>query len=132
MSALKKDAPKRKLHSTAGETIAETLIGVLISALALVMLAGAISATAKMITSSDQKMEQYYKNDAALAKMTGSNEMTVTITATDVDENRTVNENRTVTYAENSAFTSKPVVAYKTKSLGSQGSVTPVNPTNPG
>lgn len=41
-----------KLRGRAGESIAETLIALLISALALVMLAGAISSAANMITKS--------------------------------------------------------------------------------
>ena len=47
---------KHKLLNNTGETIAETLVALLISALALVMLAGAISSTAKMITTREKKM----------------------------------------------------------------------------
>ena len=49
---MKTSSALRKLHSKAGETIAETLVALLISALALVMLAGALSAAAKVITTS--------------------------------------------------------------------------------
>ena len=43
----------RKLKSRSGETLAETLVSVLISALALVMLAGAIGAAKNIIANSD-------------------------------------------------------------------------------
>ena len=105
-----KNVVKRKLHDKAGETIAETLVALLISALALVMLAGAISSTAKVITTSDKKMGEYYSKDAALASQSGSKNMSVSIAGTDISETRTVR------YAENDAFATKVVVAYKTGS----------------
>ncbi len=52
---------KKKLRSRAGESIAETLIATLIAALALVMLAGAISSAANMITKSKTLMDKYYE-----------------------------------------------------------------------
>ena len=51
---------KKKLHSRAGESIGETLVAVLISALALTMLAGAISTAARLITKNKTSMETYY------------------------------------------------------------------------
>lgn len=48
-----------KLRGRAGESIAETLVAVLISALALVMLAGAISAAANVITRSRTAVNEY-------------------------------------------------------------------------
>ena len=42
----------KKLKSAAGETIGETLVALLISSLALMMLAGAVSAATRMITRS--------------------------------------------------------------------------------
>ena len=99
----------QKLRSSAGETIAETLISLLISALAMVMLAGAISATANMITSSDRKMGQYYENDANLAtQTTKKGDLSVEI----VSEGITI-ETQTTSYFLNDAFPSKPVVSYK-------------------
>lgn len=49
-----------KIRSCAGESIGETLIALLISALALIMLAGAISAAAKIVTRNKTAMEEYY------------------------------------------------------------------------
>lgn len=57
----------RKLKSRAGESIAETLIGLLVASLALVMLAGAISTASRLIAESKRKMGEYYIADAYLA-----------------------------------------------------------------
>ncbi len=54
----------KKLHSRAGESIGETLVAVLISALALLILAGAISAATRVITRSDTAVNEFYTNDA--------------------------------------------------------------------
>lgn len=59
---------KRKIHSKAGESIGETLIALLISALALVMLAGAIGSAARIITRSNAAVKSHYDADAARAK----------------------------------------------------------------
>lgn len=104
---------KYKLLNNTGETIAETLVALLISALALVMLAGAISSTAKMITTSEKKMGEYYSKDATLVSQSGTDNLTVSIAGTGFTESRTVK------YAVNDAFASKVVVAYK------EGTLTP-------
>ncbi|MBR6220466.1 MAG: hypothetical protein IKQ80_07880 [Clostridia bacterium] len=49
-----------KLRSAAGETIGETLVALLISALALTMLAGAIGAANNIVTRSNKAMNDYY------------------------------------------------------------------------
>ena len=59
---------KAKLRGQIGETIAETLIAVLISALAMMMLAGSISTATRLILRSKEKMQQYYQNNAVVEK----------------------------------------------------------------
>ena len=100
----------RKLKSSAGESIAETLVALLISALALVMLAGAISATARMIILSDKQMGKYYEADANLVQQpTSGKTLNISIKGSD-----TLPEyHNDVNYNVNDVFTSKPVVAYK-------------------
>jgi len=100
----------RKLHSNAGETIAETLVALLISALALVMLAGAISTTAKVIKKSDDVMANYYAGDAALVAQSGTDTLTVSISEDGATEEM---ETREVNFTSNTALGSKVVVAYK-------------------
>ena len=101
-----------KLRSRSGETIAETLVALLISALALVMLAGAISSAARVVTQSETAMQTYYQSNNALAEPTGSS-ATINIQYSDkvirlADETSGIS----VKYAKNDFFSDKPVVAY--------------------
>ena len=71
----------RKLRSRAGESIAETLIGLLIASLALVMLAGAIATATRLVLTSKDKMDRYYLADGAMASHDGdSTRASVTLT----------------------------------------------------
>ena len=54
---------KNKIQSHAGETIGETLVALLIGALALTMLEGAVVATSNMVEKSKDTVASYY--DAA-------------------------------------------------------------------
>jgi hypothetical protein len=69
---------KRKLHSKAGESIGETLVAVLISALALVILAGAIGAATRIITRSNAAVKLHYDADADRAKVVTKNSELIT------------------------------------------------------
>ena len=60
-----------KLRSRSGESISETLVALVISSLALVMLAGAISAASNMVTKTRVKLEKYYAANEYVAKQTG-------------------------------------------------------------
>ncbi len=58
---------KKKLSGKKGDSIAEVLIALLISSLALVMLAAMINSSDNMITYSKKKMSAYYSESAAFA-----------------------------------------------------------------
>jgi len=58
----------KKLRSRAGESIGETLIALLISALALLMLAGAVSSASRIVTRNKTAMEDYYGTKQAEVK----------------------------------------------------------------
>ena len=60
----------KKIKSQAGETIAEVLVALLISSVALVMLAGMIASTTSMVTQSKSKMEKYYEANEKLETQT--------------------------------------------------------------
>lgn len=108
---------RRKLRSNAGESIGETLVALLISALALVMLAGAISSTANMITTSDAKMGEYYDGDDVLVQQSsGAVASSVTIQGT-----KTAAQTRNISCYTNAVFASKPVVAYQYASAPAAG-----------
>ncbi len=64
----------RKLKSSSGESIAETLVAVLISAFALMMLAGTINTATRLITNSQDKLGKYYSSNNLLAEETESEE----------------------------------------------------------
>ena len=59
---------RKKLKSTSGESIAETLVAVLISAFALLMLAGTINTASNLITKGQDSMEKYYEESNELAE----------------------------------------------------------------
>ena len=50
----------KKLRGIAGESIGETLVALLIAALALLMLAGAVSSAGKIVTRNRENMKTYY------------------------------------------------------------------------
>lgn len=106
---------KQKLHSQAGESIGETLVSLLIAALALVMLAGAISASSGVILKSRDKLEKYYTANeqvSGVVKMT-SGGSAVNDGITIEDNTRVISkQSYKVTYYANDEFGSKTVVAY--------------------
>ena len=69
----------KKLLSCDGESIGETLVALLISSLALLMLAGAITAATRVVTQSNTKMSDYYEADNALAQHTTGVRSTINI-----------------------------------------------------
>ena len=62
---------KEKLKSRSGESIAETLVALLISSLALVMLAGSISAAVHIVKKTRDKLDQYYAANEYIAVLGG-------------------------------------------------------------
>ena len=56
-----------KLKASAGESLAEVLVSMLIAALALTMLASVIASTAKIITQNKAKMSSYYSGNEKIA-----------------------------------------------------------------
>ena len=102
-----RQAARRKLKCRSGETIGEVLVALLISSLALVMLASMIQTALNLVTKSEAKMKTYYEANVELEKPTTSS--TVTIVPTGSGSGANITEN--VTYGINKTF-SKPVVAY--------------------
>lgn len=104
---------KNKIRNKAGESLTETLVSVLISALAILMLAGSITAASRMITRTRNSLERYYGANECLVRMTESGTYDV-----DTDKcNITISkgsdaESIAVDYAVNSTFDDK-VVAYR-------------------
>ena len=104
---------KKKLRSQTGESIAETLIAVLVIAVALTMLASMISATVSMVKTSEAKMEDYYKSNAALETLSAGTEMYVSISANNPESGSPdLIESVKTVYAINEVL-SEPVIAYR-------------------
>lgn len=112
---------RRKLSGDAGESISETLVALLIGALALVMLAGAISAGSNAIARGRQKLEKYYALNESVARResvtdehfkTGADTIRIAESAAgELDKLQL--EGQAVVYYENDEFAKAPVVSYK-------------------
>ncbi len=106
---------RRKIQSNTGESIAETLVAVLLIALALTMLAAMISSTANMVKTSETKMNEYYEKNAALETFSSTDSQTsivIAVTTTGDGSSNTI-ESPQVDYKLNDAFSKNPVVAYR-------------------
>ena len=107
-----KDKIRKKLKSHSGESIGETLVALLISALALVMLAAAVSAASGIVIRSRNKLDDYYKeNETGVIGMTASGE-SGSITIKD-GSGSIEDQSGNVTYYKNDEFGKKTVIAYK-------------------
>lgn len=101
-----------KLKSDRGESIAEVLISVLISAVALVMLASMISSATSMIGSSRKNMEDYYSaanqitSSGASANFSGQVKMVPS-------ESGSVSTSFSVNYFVNDELGKGPVVSFE-------------------
>ncbi len=104
----------KKLKNRAGESLAETLVSLLIAALALVMLAGAISSASGVIIKSRDKLDKYYsanEEESGVVKMAGggsSGAVKMTDSSGVLSE-----QSYGITYYKNNEFAKTPVVAYK-------------------
>ncbi len=103
----------KKLNSRRGESIAETLVALLLSALALVMLAAAITSSTRVITASREKLKAYYDDNEqsnGVVKMLSA-EGSTTISITSSDDLPT--QSYTVACFVNDEFSQTPVISYK-------------------
>lgn len=113
-----------KVKNNAGESISETLVSVLISALALVMLAGAITTATRIVKNSRTKLEAYYKANEIMAEMpTSSSDSSVEVLSTGKtirfiesgNEAASETENYNIVMYNNKVFSDKIVTEYKVK-----------------
>ncbi len=106
---------KRKLNSQAGESIGETLVALLIAVLALVMLAGALSASNGVVMKGRNKLDEYYSaNDASsgiVKRTSGGTSVSGGITIRD-DTGTISDTSYDITYYKNAEFENRTVIAY--------------------
>ncbi len=109
----------KKLKNNSGESLAETLISLLIAAVALVMLAATIAASAGIISKSRNKLNDYYSENeksAGIVKMTDSGEetgATETVVISADGEDDYLSESVKVEYYKNTEIGMTPVISYK-------------------
>lgn len=103
----------KKLKSRSGESIAETLLAVLVAALALTMLAGMITAAVSMVKKSEEKMDDYYRESWKLEQIeeAGDDADTLNLSITGTD-GITISGIK-VYSAKNETFQKTPVTAYR-------------------
>ncbi len=113
---MKKRAWKKKLRSSKGEGIAEVLIAVLISAVALALLASMITTATGMLRSSQETMDTYYGERNELAQLnTGSvTTGTVSVAANGASVPMTYGDGDTITVSyTSSTLNNKTIYAYR-------------------
>lgn len=109
---LKKKHEKREtIFSNKGESIAETLIALLIASVALVMLASMIQSTNSLVLTSENKMNEYYEANMELESYNSPRTATIIISTQSGSPSLNVSV-QNVPYQGNSVFSNNPVFAY--------------------
>ena len=96
-----------KVKSAAGESLAEVLVSLLIGALALLLLAGMITASSAMVKRSTESMETYNEKENAAAEKAGTGSGTVVL------KYNGRSESFRVKYDSFEAFGNKEVISYE-------------------
>ena len=112
-----------KLKSKKGESITEVLVALLISALAIVLLAGMVNASTNMILKSKDKMEKYANAENSVVERNGNEPATGTVTfkigenkiRLNDDNNGTTDNEVSVEYYTNDESVKYTVRSYKVK-----------------
>ena len=114
VKAVRVDPIRNKLRETSGESIAETLVAVLIAAFALLMLAGTVNTSTNLVTKSREVLKEYYEANEVLENMSGNNKY-----VTPESGGRVTLEGNSVNFTwynisiyKNTRLQSKPVIAY--------------------
>lgn len=111
-----------KLRSTAGESLAETLLAVLVIAVAAIVLATMISSTASMIKRSEAKMDEYYKQNEILETFPdgGVTSGTISISVSDTSDTYSISS-IPINYVQNDKLSRYTVTAYSFNESGTGG-----------
>ena len=101
-----------RLKGTRGETIAEVLIALLISSMGMLMLAGMIFASGRIITKSRESMESYIAAENDLSARDGAESGTISFSISGDVSSLTDNQNNNVTYFKKEVG-NKTIISYK-------------------
>ena len=115
----------KRLRSQTGESITETLVALLIASLGLIILAGAISATSRVVLKTDHVLEEYYHQNNAVAEQSDSEHAAqiskITITSS-LTEDSFAGASFSVDSYRNDYYPNMPVISYHEKESESAGS----------
>jgi len=111
---------RKKLNSARGESIAEVLVALLISALGLALLAVMITSSVRIIERGRKAVADYVVQENALVERSGSSELTGSFVLTDGTGARKLtdsdlNASTNVVYYVNDVINGKPVISYRKK-----------------
>lgn len=90
---------KRKLNSCTGESIAESLVSILVVAVASIMFAGMVTASRNIIDTSSNWMKSYYQAVSAINAQDGSTDPEVKGGTVSVDISGVITYNNITTYS---------------------------------
>lgn len=111
-----KNSILKKLKGRAGESLAETLIAVLVIAVASMLLASMITATTSIVKRSQSSMEKYYNQSSKLETLSDTNLKTasISITVSDMSDSNTYwTGSIPVQYEQNDELGRHTVIAYR-------------------
>lgn len=100
---------RARLKGRAGESIAETLIALVIACLAITMLAGIITSSTRLISQSKDALADYYEANNAIADETAADPKTASVTI----EGDGVTQTDGIKYYTNSKLSGRLVIGYK-------------------
>ncbi len=116
----------KKLRSRSGESIGETLVALLISTMGIMLLAGMITASTRMVIQSRDAFDDYYAVNNAVAKHDAEainsyfESGSVTITIKD-SSNKTLLTVPDITYYKDTKLGRSPVISYGVPYISGEG-----------
>jgi type II secretory pathway component PulJ len=107
-----------KLHSSRGETLIEALVATLIVSLSLLMLANALTDVQRILSTSNQRMVDYYHGNDVVARkaVSGTSGLAgkLRLYYKEGAEEHTLVSHE-VYYFRNDTFAERPIVSYRKK-----------------
>ena len=108
-------AARKKLSRNTGETLTETLVALLIAAIAITMLASMIMTSRSLIDSSKKRFDAYYIENNALSKHSGTSTSGTATLSEGTTPVQLVNGSDSVSvnlFTNGEAPSNKPIISY--------------------
>ena len=94
----KRFSASRIIFHNAGETLVETLISILVCAIAILMMSTAIGSSVNIVQSTSDHMEDYYKNESEMIAGSGTTTKVESNVALKLEENSPKNKVQVALY----------------------------------